>query len=476
MPAMKQQDESSKLKELIERKKQLDLELAKLSKLVTVMFTDIVGSTSYFEKHGDVAGLVYVHKCIDMLSPIAEKHGGTVCKTIGDAVMAYFNDPVNAVLAAIEMQRTLDAYNAVQLEVDEVEQKIFVRIGLNYGPGMVKDNDVFGDAVNTAARVESLAKGEQILISAASKLEKDIIQKWVDSVRAAKIPLREIPDVSLKGKAEKLVVYEVLWREMKAEQKVEVAPLTPQMAGRVNVSKAAELPSDRQSGVFGASPLSQIAKPKVIFSLVVVRPDGTHGQECRLDRSSVVLGRVEGDIKFPDDPLVSRKHARFAVSAESLAVEDLKSANGIFLRLNKPRPLQDGDILLMGRQMFRFVTPRRDAPAGDSKPSATQPPAAGGVASAELVKMLPGGVEDKHFPLNSGENILGRTRGSITFPEDAYLSSQHCRIIWKDGKFVLEDLKAVNGTFVGVREKTPLSDGDILLIGHQLLRVTATAP
>jgi pSer/pThr/pTyr-binding forkhead associated (FHA) protein len=90
--------------------------------------------------------------------------------------------------------------------------------------------------------------------------------------------------------------------------------------------------------------------------------------------------------------------------------------------------------------------------------------------------MLPGGVEDKHFPLNSGENILGRTRGSITFPEDAYLSSQHCRIIWKDGKFVLEDLKAVNGTFVGVREKTPLSDGDILLIGHQLLRVTATAP
>jgi class 3 adenylate cyclase/pSer/pThr/pTyr-binding forkhead associated (FHA) protein len=456
------QDESAKLKELIEKKKKLDEELLGLSRKVTVMFTDIVGSTSYFEKFGDVAGLVYVHKCIDMLSPIAERFNGVVCKTIGDAVMAYFEDPLAGVLSAIEMQRTLDAYNTMQTEA---EQKIHVRIGLNYGPGMVKDNDVFGDAVNTAARVEALAKGEQIYISAATKLDKEVVQEWERRIRTAKIPLKEIPDVAVKGKAEKLLVYEVLWREMRAEQKVEVAPRTPQMAGRVNVAKAAEMPSDRQTVTPDLLAASRIAKPKVVFSLVVVRPDGTHGQECKLDKKSVILGRVDGEIRFPDDPLVSRRHAQFFVSEDSLAVEDLRSANGIFLRLNKAHPLRDGDILLMGRQMFRFASPTKSG--GDGKPA--------GAPAAELIRLLPGGVEEKHFPLAPGENILGRTRGNITFPQDAYLSSQHCRIQFRDGQFELEDLKAANGTFVGVRERTPLVDGDMLLIGHQLLRVTATA-
>jgi pSer/pThr/pTyr-binding forkhead associated (FHA) protein len=93
---------------------------------------------------------------------------------------------------------------------------------------------------------------------------------------------------------------------------------------------------------------------------------------------------------------------------------------------------------------------------------------------AELVRLLPGGVEENHFLLKFEENILGRTRGTISFPEDPFLSGQHCSITWKDGGFVLTDLKAQNGTFVGVREKTPLADGDIVLIGHQLLRVTAS--
>jgi predicted component of type VI protein secretion system len=81
-------------------------------------------------------------------------------------------------------------------------------------------------------------------------------------------------------------------------------------------------------------------------------------------------------------------------------------------------------------------------------------------------------VEERHFALDPGENILGRTRGNLTFPEDAFLSSQHCKIVARAGSYVLEDIHAVNGTFVAIRERTSLNDGDILLIGHQLLRVT----
>ncbi len=470
-------DESRKLQELIERKKQLDQEIAKFTKLVTVMFTDIVGSTSYFEKFGDVAGLVYVSNCIDRLSPIAEKHGGTISKTIGDALMCYFDDPIRAIDAAIEMQRTLEAYNFDQIDWE----KINVRIGLNYGPGMVKEKDVFGDAVNTAARIEALAKSQQILISCTDKTHDERFRKpWEEKVRST-FPIRETPDVQVKGKGEKLLVFEVLWQDMTGDHKIEVAPMAPQMAGRVNVEKAAEAPPDKGTVILDVSPMASVAaaKPKVAFSLMVVRPDGSKGQEYPLNRPAVTLGRVDGDILFPDDPLVSRRHARFLVESDSLKVEDMNSANGIFCRLNRPHKLQSGDVVLMGRQMFRFVSPRRDAAAAAAQPlnsdlaTTIGAPAAGADAgSAELVRLLPGGVEEKHFALERGENTLGRTRGNLAFPEDAFLSSQHCKIVFRHPGYVLEDLQAANGTFVAIRERTSLNDGDILLVGHQLLRVT----
>jgi class 3 adenylate cyclase/pSer/pThr/pTyr-binding forkhead associated (FHA) protein len=462
------QDESAKLKELIEKKKQLEQELAKFSRLVTVMFTDIVGSTSYFEKYGDVAGLVYVHNCIDRLAPVAEKHGGTISKTIGDAVMAYFEDPVGAINAAVEMQRVLEAYNALQIEESE---QIFVRIGMNYGPGMIKDKDVFGDAVNAAARIESITKSQQILISTTEK-ESKARAAWEEKIRAARVPLRKLPEASVKGKAEKLEVFEVLWREITADKPVEVAPTTPQMAGRVNVTKAAESASEKGTMIIEAP---SAAVPRLAISLVVVRPDGNPGQKYPLAKPEMILGRVEGDMLFPDDPLVSRRHARFHVTSDAVAVEDMNSANGIFCRLNKPHSLRSGDIILMGREMFRFVERAEvAAPVAQGMETATVlgGPAVPAVQSAELVRLKPGGIEDQRFPLLAGENILGRTRGTLTFPDDAYLSSQHCRIALQDGNYVLEDLKAVNGTFVAIRDRTSLSDGDILLIGHQLLRVT----
>src|SRR5258708_38046908 len=65
-------------------------ELEKFRRNVVVMFTDIKGSTAYFEKYGDVAGLMMVHQCNDMLRLIVEQHSGRVVKTIGDAIMAGF--------------------------------------------------------------------------------------------------------------------------------------------------------------------------------------------------------------------------------------------------------------------------------------------------------------------------------------------------------------------------------------------------
>jgi pSer/pThr/pTyr-binding forkhead associated (FHA) protein len=187
-----------------------------------------------------------------------------------------------------------------------------------------------------------------------------------------------------------------------------------------------------------------------------------------------VLGRVEGDIIFGDDQLVSRRHAQFTITNEGLVVEDLKSANGVYRRLRKNHPLKDGDIILMGRQMFRFSN--NDAAMRDGGKSSGRFTKADLQKPAELIRILPGGIEETHYALPPGESVLGRTKGTINFPEDAYLSSQHARVRNTDGAYTLEDLQAVNGTFIAVHEPARLEDGDILLIGHQLLRVTSTAP
>src|SRR5438477_6804633 len=79
-------------------------ELEKLRRNITILFTDLKGSTAYFEKFGDAAGLLMVHRCNTMLSEAVERHGGRVIKTIGDAVMAAFEDHAEAVAASIEMQ------------------------------------------------------------------------------------------------------------------------------------------------------------------------------------------------------------------------------------------------------------------------------------------------------------------------------------------------------------------------------------
>src|SRR5437588_7035640 len=162
-------------------------ELEKFRRTVVVMFTDIKGSTAYFEKYGDVAGLMMVHQCNDALRCIVEKHGGRVIKTIGDAIMATFEECKGSVQASIEMQKSLVEFNAPKPEQDHV----FIRIGLNYGSGIVKSNDVFGDVVNVASRVESAAMPEQIVIS-------DSVNQQV--APTGKFKLLHLGRFALKGK------------------------------------------------------------------------------------------------------------------------------------------------------------------------------------------------------------------------------------------------------------------------------------
>src|SRR5258706_9175986 len=99
--------DKDKLQELLETRAQADLELEKLRTPVTILFSDIKGSTAYAEKKGDVEYMGMINRHNAILFPVIETAGGRVVKTIGDAILAHFQDPVAAVKARVRMRLAL---------------------------------------------------------------------------------------------------------------------------------------------------------------------------------------------------------------------------------------------------------------------------------------------------------------------------------------------------------------------------------
>ncbi len=160
-----QESSISNAEELTKRVVELDEELKKkLTREITILFTDIKGSTTFFKIHGDIAGRLMMQRHYDMHFPIIKQHDGTIVKTVGDSIMASFDDPHQSVKAAIEMQRRLSEYNARLPQ----EDPIIIRIGINFGRGIIEENDVYGNVVNVASKLVSIGDSEQILVDSAS--------------------------------------------------------------------------------------------------------------------------------------------------------------------------------------------------------------------------------------------------------------------------------------------------------------------
>jgi class 3 adenylate cyclase/CHAT domain-containing protein len=170
------------------------------SKDVTIMFTDIKGSTSFYETRGDLDGRAMVHRHNAIVLPCIEANQGRLVKTIGDATMSIYEEPEQGVMAAMEIQKKLLAHNKGKQD----HEQIHVRIGVNYGTGIVEEKDVFGDVVNVASRAESLADADEILVTESLyrkvKSHDEFIFRYHDSAM-------------VKGKKEPLKVYRLVWHE-----------------------------------------------------------------------------------------------------------------------------------------------------------------------------------------------------------------------------------------------------------------------
>jgi adenylate cyclase len=128
--------------------------------LAAIMFTDIVGYTALMGKDSNKA-LQLVRQSKHIQKPLVEQHNGKWLKEMGDGAMAQFGSALDAVICAMEIQRTSRA----DFDAD-------LRIGIHLGDITIENNDVYGDGVNVAARLESIADPGGIYIS--ESIEKAI--------------------------------------------------------------------------------------------------------------------------------------------------------------------------------------------------------------------------------------------------------------------------------------------------------------
>ncbi len=166
-------------------------------RLAAIMFTDIVGfSRQMGADEARMLRLLEVHNQI--IQQAVTEHHGTVIKTVGDAFLVDFPSVVHAAQCAQEIQARFRAHNA---EKDKDEQ-IHVRIGIHLGDIVQRGGDVFGDGVNIASRLQTLAEPDTICLS----------QKVYEEVEK-KLPLGTVVSLGrpkLKNIAERFQVYALL--------------------------------------------------------------------------------------------------------------------------------------------------------------------------------------------------------------------------------------------------------------------------
>ncbi|MEE8550188.1 MAG: AAA family ATPase [Gemmatimonadota bacterium] len=167
---------------------------------VTVLFTDVVGSTDLTTRQGDEAAQEILRTQRDLVRQQVQEHSGHEVKGLGDGFMVAFASARRAVACSVGIQRALEEHNRGQ----PLDEQVLIRIGLNTGEVIQEEADMFGETVNAAARIAAKAKGNQILLSDATKAVMG---------RAKNVELVDRGRFRLKGFPERWRLFEVIWQE-----------------------------------------------------------------------------------------------------------------------------------------------------------------------------------------------------------------------------------------------------------------------
>lgn len=169
-----------------------------MEKDYAIMFADVAGSTRIYESMGNEIAERLIGNCVQGMIDITEKNHGRVIKTIGDEVMSSFPTANDATNAAIEIQKN------TEIPDSETGTSLEIRIGMHFGTAILKDDDLFGDAVNTAARMGGIAKAGQIITT-------EYLVSTLDEKK--KSAARLFDTAKVKGKEEELKIFQIDWEE-----------------------------------------------------------------------------------------------------------------------------------------------------------------------------------------------------------------------------------------------------------------------
>jgi class 3 adenylate cyclase len=253
-----------------------DVELA-------IMFADVVGSTQLYEQLGDDKARGMVARCLEIMREATDLEGGSVIKTMGDEIMSTFTSADPAMNAARRMQEGITTERALAHDAGHVA----IRIGCHYGAVVEERHDVFGSAVHTANRMTSQAKAGQIITTAG--MVEQLSEEW----RAL---CREIDVATVRGRADEVLLYEVLWQP---EEATNMLPMVGFKSTRRK--KRLMLHFQGQDIIVGEG------------------------------RKIATLGRAEDNDVVVKGNLISRLHARVEASKDRFTIVDA-STNGTFVK------------------------------------------------------------------------------------------------------------------------------------------------
>jgi class 3 adenylate cyclase len=174
----------------------LSHQIRKSTKPLTILLTDIEGSTEYFDERGDIKGRLMVDQHNRLVFPVIARFRGRIIKTTGDGVMASFRVPTNAIKAAIGIQQLL-----AQQRSRNPATCPHVRIAIHTGQAIVENKDLYGDVVNVVGRLADQGKGDEILVS----------EKTVAELPEKEFTLTEKYGFRPRGKTKPLTIYQCKW-------------------------------------------------------------------------------------------------------------------------------------------------------------------------------------------------------------------------------------------------------------------------
>lgn len=253
--------------------------------ILTILFADVVDSSRLYSTYGDAGARRIVGACMDTLAQVVGEQAGTVIKTIGDEIMCTFPSADQGVLAAVTMQQRVEE----KARIGALHNSLSLRIGLHRGAVVRENHDVYGDAVNLAARMAALSKAHQIMTT----------RQTVDALEGETRTLARFVDQStIKGQSGAFDLYEIVWSTSEA--------------------------------TMAASGVGPRTLPRTEQHLDVALGDKTW-TVC-LDKPCVTLGRsTQCDIAI-EDTRASRLHAKIEFAKDRFILRDV-STNGTHVQL-----------------------------------------------------------------------------------------------------------------------------------------------